>query len=914
MFDWLPLEIPELLKNIPNTWVMIFIGTLVAIVFLLLLYKKFRVTKQHFVIKESPVKRNQFTDHIYVTLQWLAMAIRTRFSRRHQNYNQHIIYEHRFLNRRSGHPKDFLSWQFDQVFIELQILKFDNFQRISDQPEGQSHFIWDILRLSKFNNTTQLLAIIGAPGSGKTTLLRHLVLTYANNKQRQYQLLPRVPILLFLPQHVQRIANDEFTTIKQLPTLAELVHEDFHVEENDAHLNLPPSWFARQLKKGHCLVLLDGLSEVGDLKQRKTFSTWIEKQVQNYPRCQFIITARPQGYLTSPIKKALILEIQPFHAEQTQQFIEKWFLSHQITSSAKKREQEVLAEIKPKIQELWQNLQNQPNLNALAVNPLLLTMMMRLYHLEGQLPTQRVELYANISNILIDNLTVTDEEDNELTFSQKQKVLQNVAADMMQRKLSHITTEEALSILNTSLEQIGLFNVNAQSFFNGWQANRGFLLESKKGRWHFAHLTFQEYFAAVHFLEQQKPLDKPFYINESWWYEVLWFYGMQGHCQSILQTCLSGDNVSTLMLASSILEESPQLDEGVREQVITSIMSHLESGDAKKRHLAAEIKLIQRFKNLYRIDEQREVDLEYITCAEYQLFLDELRAKDHYYQPDHWTEYTFPSGSALKPICGIRAEDAEAFCQWLTKRQNDHYYYRLPQPHEAKDFPAVTNTHELATWCKTEQDIYGLMGLTKEDEIIIHAKLQNLSDLPLSPGYAIAKTSALSRIIEQTEFLDDAISHAIGKTFVKRNFAMVYEPFHFNPLLLERAIVRDIKHVSIEQLQMASQPALVKQIETQQRLNALLSYLLACGAATNSLEQRQAWRKYVAHLAKISWLGYNELEKHNTASWLQQKHNYTQEKKFMLNLHWWLEIALARENGQLPAWESLRVVRVRRNQ
>ncbi|EDN67766.1 conserved hypothetical protein [Beggiatoa sp. PS] len=617
--------------------------------------------------------------------------------------------------------------------------------------------------------------------------------------------------------------------------------------------------------------------------------------------------------MTAPIKNALILEIQPFNPEQTQQFIEKWFLSHQITSLEKKREKEVLAEIQPKIKELWQCLQNMPHFNVLAVNPLLLTMMMRLYHLEGQLPTQRVELYANISNILIDYLTVTDEEDNELTFSQKQQVLQNVAANMMQRKLSHITTEEALSILNTSLEKIGLFNVNAQSFFNGWQANRGFLLESKKGRWHFAHLTFQEYFAAVHFLEQQQPLDKYEYINESWWYEVLWFYGMQGNSQAILQTCLRNDNVSTLMLAFSILEESPQLDEEIREQVITSIMSHLESSDAKKRHLAAEIKLTQRFKHLCRIDEQREIDLEYITCAEYQLFLDELRARDQYSQPDHWTEYTFPTGNAQQPICGIRAEDAEAFCQWLTTRQNDHYYYRLPQPHEAKNFLAATITNELATWCKTEQDIYGLIGLTKEDEQRIHAKLQNLSALPLSPGYAIANTSALSRVIEQAEFLDDAITHAIGKAFVKQKFAMVYEPFHFNPSLLDRAIVRDIKNVSIEQLQMASQPALLKQMEAQQRLDALLSHLLACGAATNSLEQRWAWRKYVAYLAKIIWFGYNELEKHSPSSWLQREHNYSQEKKFMLNLHWWLEIALAREKGQLPAWESLRVVRERQS-
>ena len=45
-------------------------------------------------------------------------------------------------------------------------------------------------------------------------------------------------------------------------------------------------------------------------------------------------------------------------------------------------------------------------------------------------------------------------------------------------------------------------------------------------------------------------------------------------------------------------------------------------------------------------------------------FLDEMRAQEKYHQPDHWPDHGFAGGDANKAVAGVRAEDAEAFCEW----------------------------------------------------------------------------------------------------------------------------------------------------------------------------------------------------------------------------------------------------------
>src|SRR5215216_2907808 len=81
---------------------------------------------------------------------------------------------------------------------------------------------------------------------------------------------------------------------------------------------------------------------------------------------------------------------------------------------------------------------------------------------------------------------------------------------------------------------------------------------------------------------------------------------------------------------------------------------------------------------MQRIDENTYIDDSLVTCAEYQLFIDEMREEGKYYQPDHWISHQFKQGKAREPILGVRRIDAIAFFYWLTRRENGKWKYRLP--------------------------------------------------------------------------------------------------------------------------------------------------------------------------------------------------------------------------------------------
>ena len=71
-------------------------------------------------------------------------------------------------------------------------------------------------------------------------------------------------------------------------------------------------------------------------------------------------------------------------------------------------------------------------------------------------------------------------------------------------------------------------------------------------------------------------------------------------------------------------------------------------------------------------------DTSLITCAEYQLFLDDRLAHGTSYQPDHWKMRTFLPGTGPTPVLGVRWADVQAFSGWLTGHGSGPWRYRMP--------------------------------------------------------------------------------------------------------------------------------------------------------------------------------------------------------------------------------------------
>ena len=108
---------------------------------------------------------------------------------------------------------------------------------------------------------------------------------------------------------------------------------------------------------------------------------------------------------------------------------------------------------------------------------------------------------------------------------------------------------------------------------------------------------------------------------------------------------------------------------------------------------------------MQRIDENTYIDDTLVTCAEYQLFIDEMREQGKYYQPDHWSSYQFSAGKAQEPIFGMRFSDAKAFCDWLTSREDSIWHYRIPFDYEVKQFPLkMLDKQPLGYWISENKE------------------------------------------------------------------------------------------------------------------------------------------------------------------------------------------------------------------
>lgn len=507
-----------------------------------------------------------------------------------KDYKQAVYYEHRFFNVKGLRTQGNFTLELDKVFVELRISPTINYQTGQlnllgiKELEG-SKPVWDFLNVAQQQQPqfAPAFAIIGAPGSGKTTLMQYIALSLIKDKKliksNNY-----TPILLFLREHTKSIIE------KEPPTLSQLVQIHFSQHKRYQNLKPPSNYFEEQLMKGNCLIMLDGLDEVANENQRKKVSSWVNEQIKIYRQCPFILTSRPQGYKTAPLENVNVLEVQPFNYQQIKKFIHNWYLANEIMSTTKEDEG-VKHNAQLNAEDLLERLQSLPSLNALTVNPLLLTMIAMVHRYRGQLPGRRVELYAEICDVLLGHWRAAKGIKESLTAAQKRVILQPLAAEMMLRGKRQISNQDALKIIEEPLKTVNLKKTETVSFLLDIQASSGLLQESEVSEWQFAHLSFQEYLAATHFIENKHLLDFNSIIENTWWHETLRLYAAQTDATELVKNCLKKQNIAALILVIDCLDEAKQMQTDIREQVEHKLIADLESDDPERQKLAERISL-----------------------------------------------------------------------------------------------------------------------------------------------------------------------------------------------------------------------------------------------------------------------------------------------------------------------------------
>ncbi|NER93064.1 MAG: NACHT domain-containing protein [Symploca sp. SIO1B1] len=496
-------------------------------------------------------------------------------------YYQSLIYTCRDYQTQ-GLDKDRIL-KLEKVFVPLKIVSKEAvqvdskmIQEVEKQIENpKEKQIWDFLATMEQNPAFRRMAVLGAPGSGKTTLLRYLTLTYATKQERKlHSQAPKlIPVLLYLKDVRQMIAEKQ-------PPLADLITEQVKRQRKLQPLNPLPNWFAEKLSQKECLVMLDGLDEVADESQRQQVSRWVDEQMETYPDTPFILTSRPFGYQSARLQQGVtVLEVQPFKTKQVEQFIHSWYLQTEVMSRAGEEDLGVQEEAQQQADDLIRRITKSSPLAAMAVNPLLLTMIATVHRRGSALPGKRVELYKEICQVLLERRQRAKKFDESLTATQKQSVLQVLALALMQNNTREFTILDGVSLIQDKLSEVAGSAVNSHKFLKQIKDVSGLLVEKELGVYEFAHLSFQEYLAATETKEtnQEKLLISN--INNPWWNETIRLYAAQTNASNIIRTILAlpTPSVEAMALAYDCLEEGLSVYPDVKQQLEARLETDLES-------------------------------------------------------------------------------------------------------------------------------------------------------------------------------------------------------------------------------------------------------------------------------------------------------------------------------------------------
>jgi NACHT domain len=813
-------------------------------------------------------------------------AVQNALSRYYHHYRAYFCYEHRDLDLRGMSTQGEYTLDLEDVLVELRIDPKPAYKaspdplRLPEKLRTESQTIWDYLRAKPLRG--QHLAILGAPGSGKTTLLRHIGLTMLRYRhmRRPKGLTRKLPVLLFI--------RDHSTAIKDNP----------HYDLNDAIRNhtlkwqhkMPLNWIERRLKRGHCLVLLDGLDEVADPETRQYIVKWVREQLVAYGRNRFILTSRPFGYSSNPISGLNVLEVQPFTWEQITQFVEHWYLTNEI-KSAIRNDPGVRMKSQESASDLLRRLRGNAAIFALSPNPLLLTMIATVHRYRGSLPGSRVTLYKEICEVFLGKRREIQGVKQDLRADQRQLILQELAYQMMEREQRDIIKKHAEEIINPVLQEVST-TLSPHEFLRGIEQDCGLLLEREQGLYAFAHKTFQEYLAAVHIREKSLEQELTTHIESDWWHETIRLYCAQANASTIISDCLKKEppSVLALTLALECLEEARNIQKEVKQYLDKIIEQGIEDTDPERRRVVAEALLTRRLRQMRPMNEQTEADTTLLTCVEYQLFIDEQLAQGNHFQPDHWRKATFPSGQGRWPTLGIRYSDAKAYCSWLTARDTSLWRYRLPYSGElGSNTIESTSIEETGYW--TEEDDHSrIVWLAGRPPQYINVQIER--------AYTLANDLAFERALKSTR--GGALEHNLANA---RDRALTYFSSHDLDFDLASTRSNNLNLFFNSSVYLASSRgnaiALVNAIRIA--INRNLS-----NERSSALDRARelALDLAIAFAEDLAFASVNELARDRTLI-----HDLTFARDLALDLYFTLFLLWKRISGKLPPYEGILLIR-----
>jgi internalin A len=424
-------------------------------------------------------------------------------------------------------PKDNPDIEIHQLFVE-QYLTTEQVEPTADE-DKTTEKNYAVSYIAKHNP----MVLLGDPGSGKSTLVNWIASELALNNHTKVKdalgtLLP-VPIVLRELEIGQDIdwngmldALCRHHMLKQLPEARQIIE----------------TW----LTEGKAMVLVDGLDEVGSISTRRAVCRAILQGKQKYSAetNRWLVTSRVVGFSDTPLDSPAFVDrlmdpsvdvaddkafnteselprdaigakpfeksyVAPLSDDQIHRYSARWFA---IRDRSPERALEAA-------NDLMKALRSQPDTLAIARNPNMLAMAALIYRVRARLPHGRAQLYKEIVEAYVQAIDEYRKllPEHDVPGDVKRRWLARIGFEMQKNRQG--TDGESGSILATAAEikaflrpeitSSGYANSEtiAEEFLSFIKRRSGLLLPrgaalDGQDKYAFIHLSFQEYFAALH--------------------------------------------------------------------------------------------------------------------------------------------------------------------------------------------------------------------------------------------------------------------------------------------------------------------------------------------------------------------------------------------------------------------------------
>ncbi|MCJ7458715.1 MAG: HEAT repeat domain-containing protein [candidate division Zixibacteria bacterium] len=682
---------------------------------------------------------------------WIWQIIIKMFAEKNfeQKYRDWLVNRFKFLNVRGIKTNAPVAIELEQVFISLktkkpaermavsaieskiegiaaeflgqEIFKRKEFIRRGEEYETEKTYELKDL----FNIPQKRFIIIGAPGSGKTTLLSYLALKFARRNVKELvgfedELLP-----IFI--NLRDTSKAGFLDVRKFTE-----NYNTYIECPDTP---PEDFFKKRLDEGKCVLLLDGLDEVASAEQRIKVAKWVDELTTVYPQNIFIATSRPYGYETAHLYNDFFeLHILDFTPEQIEQFIRYWTKIVEIKARGEESEY-TLKEAEREADKLLKAIKENPKIEFLTANPLLLTIIILVHRYRGHLPERRVELYDECCDVLLGYWDIAKGIAAELQPRQKRTVLQPLAFYLHQNGLREEKREKFIELLENELPKVAVPKDKAGDLLDDIKDRCGIVVETKLRYFGFTHPTFQEFLTARYILDNDLENFLVTKKRDKYWIEVTLLYCGMKDTTNLLQKILNEKEDifhTNLFLAGRCLAESSSASTEMRTRITNELYNIY--WNINEFNLSKETAL----EVLQEVKDQKII----------QKFIEKTKAKESYVR---WSAADalgqIKSEQAVSPLLEL-LKDKESDVRWsaavaLGQIKSDQAVSPLLELLKAKESYVRGSAADALGQIKSDQAVSPLLELLKAKE----------SDVRWSAAVALGQIKSEQAVMPLLELL-----------------------------------------------------------------------------------------------------------------------------------------------------------------